>query len=263
MTDRRKHIARLAGLAASIALIILTIFLFTSFGFMESHQLRGVEFTVLDQNAGESLLDSADLQYPMSEIYPAGIAEINVDSISLERIEKQYMANPFVSHCRTYIDKRQILQVEIKERIPLVRIFSQNGGSYYIDREGVSMPVSVHYTPRTLVATGHLPILPLESSVDSMAVHRSLFDLAEAVMSDVFMSSFVSEIHVDSQHQFYLIPLVGDFRIRVNADNQIAEKFDNMKIFLKEGLGRLGWDKYSELVIDYDNQIIGKKIINP
>jgi len=263
MTSRRKHISRLIGLGASIALVLTVISLFTSFGFLDKNYLSGVEFTVLDRTSESSLLDSVDLQYPLAELYPGGIREIAIDSISLQAIEAQYMANPFVRKCRTYIDKHHRLQIELSERIPLLRIYSLNGGDYYIDRSGVSMPVSDHFTPRTILATGHIPILPLDDSVDSSQVHQNLFYLAEAIEADSFMTGFISEIHVSKEGEFLLYPIVGDFKIRIIKAKDIEKKFENLKIFLREGLSRLGWDTYSELVIDYGNQIIGKKFVNP
>lgn len=263
MMDRKKHINRLIGFGASLLVIAIVAGMFASFGFLERHHLSSVEFTVLDMASDNSLLDSTDVQYPLGQLYPQGVKNIAIDSISLQAIEDQYKANPFVRDCRTYIDKHYRLQVEVVERIPLIRIYSQNGGNYYIDREGVSMPVSDHFTPRTLLATGHIPLLPLEDGVDSSAIHKNLFKVANAIEQDDFMTGFVSEIHIDDRGQILLHPLVGNFTIRITRTEDIAQKFENLKIFLRDGLSRLGWDKYHELVIDYDNQIIGKKIVNP
>ncbi|MBY5957544.1 hypothetical protein KUV50_05315 [Membranicola marinus] len=263
MTDRKKHINRLIGLAASVLVIAAVVGLYTSFGFLEKRNLSGVEFTVLDQSTENSLLDSVDVQYPLAELYSGGLQNIAVDSVSLADIEEKYRSNPFVKDCRTYIDKHSVLQIELVERIPQLRILSQNGGDYYIDRDGVAMPVSDHYTPRTMLATGAIPLLPLEENVDSSAVHKDLFRLAQAIESDPFMTSFVSEIHVNKKDEIHLYPLVGNFTIRLSKTNDLDKKFENLKIFLRDGLSRLGWNTYSELVIDYENQIIGKKIVNP
>lgn len=263
MTDRKKHINRLFGLGLSLIVILGVIGLFTSFGILDRPYLSDVKITVLDVSSEQSLLDSMDLRYTLSKVYPDTLQNIPVDSISLEAIEKQYNANPFVKECRTYIDKHQVLRIELVERLPLLRIYSENGGDYYIDQEGTSMPVSDHYSPRIILATGNIPILPLDESVDSNRLHRDLFQVAKAIVADEFMSGYVSEIHVDESDQIILYPLIGDFTIRLNDINNIENKFENLKIFLRDGLSRIGWDKYSELVIGYENQIIGKKIVNP
>lgn len=261
--NRKQHINRLIGLGASVLVIIGAISLFALFGFQDQPYLKDVKFNTLDMTSRESLLDSMEVRLPFEKLYPGDVKNLKIDSISLEAIEAEYDANPFVRECRTFIDKHQVLQIELVERIPLLRIRSQNGGDYYIDRLGTGMPVSDHFTPRILLATGHIPILPLNQSVDSSQIHSELFTVARAINQDEFMTGLVSEIQVDESGQILLHPLVGDFVIRLNNSKDIENKFENLKIFMRDGLSRLGWDKYSELVIGYKNQIIGKKIVNP
>ncbi|HLU92762.1 MAG TPA: hypothetical protein VKZ54_01495 [Membranihabitans sp.] len=263
MTDRKKHINRLIGLGASLVVILGVIGLFTSFGFLNRQFLSGVNFTVVEISQDHSLLDSLDMQYSFRKLYPDSLQGLPLDSISLEAIEAEYNDNPFVKECRAYIDKHYVLQIELEERIPLFRIYSNNGGDYYIDRDGISMPVSDHYTPRVTLATGAIPLLPLDNSVDSSRIHQDLYRAVKAIEADEFMAGYVSEIHVNEAGQIVFYPLVGDFTIRLNNTDQIENKFENLKIFLRDGLSRIGWDKYSELVIGYENQIIGKKIVNP
>lgn len=263
MTDRKKHINRLIGFGASLLVILGVVGLFTTFGFLDRQYLSGVKITVQESAHSTGMLDSLELRYPLHSLYPDTIEGVLIDSISLKSIEAAYQANPFVKSCRAFIDKHYILQVELEERVPLLRIYSENGGDYYIDREGHSMPVSDHFTPRTMLATGHIPILPLNDHVDSSRLHRDLFQVARAVGSDEFMSGYINEIHVDQAGQIVFYPLVGDFTIRLNNLDQIENKFENLKIFLRDGLSRIGWDQYSELVIGYENQIVGKKIVNP
>src|SRR5690625_3825727 len=84
-----------------------------------------------------------------------------------------------------------------------------------------------------------------------------------AIEKDDFMKSFVSEIHVDGKQNIFLNPLMGDYRIRINELDEIEENSANLKLFLRVALRRTGWDAYTELMIDYNNHIIGNKILNP
>ncbi len=263
MTDRRKHINRLIGLGVSLAVILSVVALFTSFGFLNRQHLSGVEITVKESGDSHRMLDSFELRQLLRTVYPDSIVGFPIDSMSLESVEDLYLSNPFVKECRAYIDKHYRLRIELVERLPLLRIYSENGGDYYIDQDGHSMPVSGHYTPRTMLATGNIPLLPLNHHVDSSQIHQDLFKVARAVEADEFMSGYVSEIHVNKSGQILFYPLVGDFTIRMNTLDDMPDKFENLKIFLRDGLSRVGWDKYSELVIGYENQIVGKKIVNP
>lgn len=263
MTERRQHINRLIGLGASLLVIVGVLGLFTLFGFLDRQHLSGMKVTVKHSPETHRLLDSATLYQAIADLYPMSMAGLSIDSVSLETIEDLYRSNPFVKECKAYIDKHYMLQIELEERHPLIRILSENGGNYYVDRDGRSMPVSGNYTPRTMLATGHIPLLPLNDHVDSNSIHKDIFQVALAVESDEFMSGFVNEIHVDKAGNILFYPLVGDFTIRLNNLDQLNHKFENLKIFLRDGLSRIGWDQYSELVIGYENQIIGKKIVNP
>ena len=56
-----------------------------------------------------------------------------------------------------------------------------------------------------------------------------------------------------------LIPLVGEHIIYLGSPTNIQNKLDRMKKFYTEGLNKAGWNKYSMVNLEYDNQIICKK----
>lgn len=263
MTQRRRHIIRLAGLGVSVLIVLGTVLLYFSFIHDAHPVVEDSVIRVIGVEEEVSMLDSAGLYRPLKEIYPEGVTGLSMDSVRLHEIESSYQANPYIRSSRVYFDKKRVLKVDIRQRIPAIRIRSSNGGDYYIDREGISMPVSRHYTPRVIVATGNIPLLEHEKGVDSSAIHKKIFDLAAAIEKDEFMKSFISEINIDAKGRIYMHPLMGDYKIRVNDLNDIEDKFENLKLFLREGLSRTGWDAYTELIIDYNHQIIGKKILNP
>jgi len=263
MKNRRQHIMRLIGLAVSVGVVLGTLTLYFSFIHDAHPVVEDVQASIIDVSDDVSMLDSAGLYRPLYKIYAEGVIGMSIDSIRLNHIETEYLDNPYVRSSRVYFDKNHVLKIELRQRIPAVRIMSNNGGDYYIDRDGEAMPTSSHYTPRVMVATGNIPLLEFDQSVDSIAIHRKIFDLSMAIEKDDFMKSFVSEIHVDGKQNIFLNPLMGDYRIRINELDEIEEKFENLKLFLREGLSRTGWDAYTELIIDYNHQIIGKKIMNP
>src|SRR5699024_4778714 len=195
MTKRKEHIIRLIGLGVSVLVVLGTLALYFSF-IHDSHPLvEDSIISVVGVDEEVSMLDSAGLYRPLKEVYPEGIIGLPVDSIRLHEIELQYRKNPYVNSSRVYFDKKHVLKVDVRQRIPAIRIMSNNGGDYYIDREGVSMPTSQHYTPRVIVATGNIPLLEHEKGVDSSAIHQKIFELSEAIEKDDFMKVFISEIH--------------------------------------------------------------------
>ncbi|GAA5220933.1 cell division protein FtsQ/DivIB [Membranihabitans marinus] len=262
MVDKQ-HIKRLGYLLASCLFIIGVGILFASFGSRSDAKVSGIEMIFEEQKAAENLLDSADIVRSIHTIYPKGVVGLEAKDLKLDSMEVALRNNPFVDHVELYLDKNAKLRIEVQEKSPLLRVLSLKGDNLYIDRQGWAMPLSDHYTARVVVVTGHLPKIVKEVPVDSVAILNNIFEIAKAIDRDKFMSDFISEIHVDHQSKITLIPVVGDFVISVSDVANIDEKMDNLKIFLRDGLSRIGWDKYSELSIDYNHQIVGKKILKP
>ena len=76
------------------------------------------------------------------------------------------------------------------------------------------------------------------------------------------MQSLIGQVHRESTGDFVLIPLVGDQKIIFGSafsDDEVKEKFEKLKIFYKEAIPFEGWNKYSEISLKYDKQIVCKK----
>lgn len=262
MVDKQ-HIKRLGYLLASCLFIIGVGILFASFGSRSDARVSGVEIVFEEQIEAENLLDSVDIVRSILSIYPEGVVGLQARELQLDSLEGALRKNPFVDHVELYLDKNAMLRIEVKEKSPLLRVLSLKGDNLYIDRQGWAMPLSDHYTARVVVVTGHLPKIKKDIPVDSVQLLNNIFGIASAIERDPFMNGFISEINVDHQSKITLIPVVGDFVISVSDVSNIDEKIDNLKIFLRDGLSRVGWDKYSELSIDYNHQIVGKKILKP
>jgi len=47
--------------------------------------------------------------------------------------------------------------------------------------------------------------------------------------------------------------------LQTYSDDQVKDKFTRLKIFFKEGLPYEGWDKYSEINLIYNGQVVCRK----
>lgn len=264
MTERKKHIMNLLVLLVSCLCIGGALILFASFGYNSDRIVADIQVEIeADVPGQKSLLDTTEVFRIIQGSFPDGLVGRSLKNTDLDVLEEQFEANPFIKEVQLYADKKNILQIHVAERKPLLRVFSLKGANYYIDFDGYPMPLSEHYSARVMTVTGHIPPLKEGEKVDSVKKVFDVFTIANALQSDTFMNGFINEIHVDHQGQILLVPLIGDFRIEISETKEIDEKIENLKIFLKEGLSRVGWDKYSKLSIDYKNQIVGKKSLNP
>jgi cell division protein FtsQ len=161
-------------------------------------------------------------------------------------------------------------KIDVVVRKPIARVFNRYGETYYLDEDGVVMQTSPLHTARVVVVSGYLKDRPSSISVtdiinnDSLKSIRKLDDvyrISNYVCKDPYMQSLIGQIHLRKEGDFVLVPIVGGQEIifgTANTDKEVKEKFRKLKIFYKEAIPYEGWDKYTEINLKYDRQIVGK-----
>ncbi len=162
-------------------------------------------------------------------------------------------------------------QVDVRVRKPIARIFNKSGETFYLDSEGNTMSTTPSHTARILVFTGEIDDKINSVSVseiinnDSLISIRKLDDIyriSDYVCNDPLFHSMVGQIHLETNGDFILVPLVGDQKIIFGAAHSIQEvesKFDKLRIFYTEAIAYEGWTKYAEISLKYEDQIVCKK----
>ena len=100
------------------------------------------------------------------------------------------------------------------------------------------------------VATGH---------VNREYAQKYLLPLAQYLKDEELWNAQVEQIHVTARGEVELVPRVGGHVIVLGKPNHYARKFDKLRIFYEKGLSQVGWDKYSRITLEYDNQVVGTK----
>ena len=79
-----------------------------------------------------------------------------LSSINITLLEKIINKNPFVADAEVFSTIDGKINIEVKQRRPVVRIVNFKDESFYIDDQGVFMPLSEKYTARVPVANGYI-----------------------------------------------------------------------------------------------------------
>ena len=83
--------------------------------------------------------------------------------------------------------------------------------------------------------------------------------MANKIIHDSFWQNQVEQIHILFDGSVELVPRVGDHIIYLGAPVNISKKLERMRKFYQYGLNKAGWNKYSYISVEFDNQIICKK----
>lgn len=181
------------------------------------------------------------------KLYPVGktLGEINTLAI-LDTIK----TNRLVKSAEVYTTQSGTVVANIYQREPVLRVISDSKGSFYIDRERERMPVSPNSTVYVPVATG---------AIDEEYAKNELYDFAAFLSDNPDWDAWVEQIVVRPNKDVLLIPRVGDFKIAFGKLDNYAEKLAKFSLFIEKGLNVVGWNRYSEISLKYDNQVVCTK----
>jgi cell division protein FtsQ len=212
-------------------------------------QIRNDQYRFLDK---KSLWDSIITKRGIRE------GQTMVTKLNVKGIEKTAYKNEWVEDAQVYVDNKRNLHIFVTQRVPVARIFYENGQSFYLDKSLKLLPLSEFFTYYTTVVT-NVPLLT-NDSIDK-SLRAQIVKLVKFVEQDTFWSSQVAQISVTPDLQFELTPVLGTQRIVFGDTTNMKEKFTNLFAFYKKVLNRVGWNRYDVLDLRFKDQIVASPSI--
>jgi len=197
--------------------------------------------------------------------------QMAVGELKIHTIERNIKAMPEVKKVEVYKHIGNKWEIQLELRKPIARIFNQQGQSYYLDQDGFMMYRSALHTARVLVFSGAIndPYNPClhcgfinNRTLKSSQKIDQIYRISNYVCNDPLMHKLIGQIHLQKNGDFVLIPLLGDQKIIFGAapnSELVQDKFERLKHFYKEALPHEGWNKYKEISVKYEGQIVCRK----
>lgn len=246
--------------------IIWVLFLLITLGILLSSVARkknsfadGVEVKVVPLKDGEKLISEYDVRQALLSAFGNTLEGTELGRLDVERMERVLEEDPFVRDAQTYVDQHNILHLEVEQREPLLRVLDNKGGNYYLDQGGNKMPPSKNFAARVVVATGNIAAYTPKFREKKRSSLNDVFQVAQELAEDDFFRVFVQQIHVNSDGEIVLVPLVGDQKIILGDAKKLDEKLERLKIFYREGMPYAGWQTYQSINLSYADQVVCKR----
>ncbi|MCM1311710.1 MAG: cell division protein FtsQ [Bacteroides sp.] len=185
-----------------------------------------------------------------AKLYPKGLQMKEVDT---RGIENELRKNEFIETVECYKSTKGKLCVNVVQRTPVIYILPDNAAGYFIDRTGKIIP-NTNYVANIIVATGNL--------TPDYAVNKIL-PLGLLMQDEPFWNNQIEQIHVSvtqgNKRRVELVPRVGKQIICLGDIDGFEKKLRRLKIFYEKAMGKVGWNKYDKINLEYNNQIICTK----
>jgi len=178
-----------------------------------------------------------------------------ISEINIRELEAIVDKEPWVKNSEIYIDNGQRLNIKVAQREPVARVFTFSGNSYYLDVTGEHIPVSSRYAARVPVFTGFPTDAAKLQPADSL-LNRQIVELGTYIGKDPFWMAQVEQLMITPDRKFEFVPKLGDQVIVFGEGTDIEKKFTKLLAFYKEGLNKVGWNKYSRINIAFENEVV-------
>jgi cell division protein FtsQ len=240
------------------AVVVLFVFTLTSAVRQQRTLVCSSIQVKIDYESGMSFLTTDQIVSKINFLAAGEAVGKALPALDLRAIEKGLLKDPFVDRAKVYIDHARVLHADIVQKQPILRIMNTDGVGYYISDKNNKIPLCPTFTAHVPLAIGEVEIH--ENADRDSTVLSQLFMLAKYMQQDTLIGAMIDHVYVLPDGQFELYPKFGYHAIEFGrADETMKEKFEKLKIFYKEGLAKVGWDKYNIINLKYHGQVVCQK----
>lgn len=250
-------------IASDVILAIYLVFVFTSFD--RKNESKAICSKVNIEIADDATSGFIDTKVIKKRLQKAGAYPIGkpLNTVNTRAIEEMLRTSPFVKTAECYKTEGGTVYISVTQRMPVIRIKADNGDDYYVDDNDCIMPHS-NYTSDLIIATG---------SISRRYATTCLSPLGKTIMQNDLWKNLVEQINILPDQNVEIVPRIGNHIVllgklpegidRKKREEAIADffnhKMERLEKFYRYGLSEVGWNKYSYVNIEFDNQIICRK----
>jgi cell division protein FtsQ len=232
------------------------VLLVAAIRYRNNNTCKGFRINISGASSGPLFIDRKELSDILASAGAGKTSNKPIVSFDLRRLESTLEKNVWIRDAQLFFDNNGILRVNVVEREPIARIFTNDGNSFYIDSSGVQLPLSGKLPAKLPVFTGYpSPKIRLHGQ-DSLLIDR-IRALGGFIRQDPFWTAQIAQVDITSAGNFDLIPMIGNQVIGFGDGADYQQKFHRLFLFYKEVLIRTGFSKYSRIDVSYAGQVIG------
>jgi len=168
--------------------------------------------------------------------------------IDLYCLEKNVLKNPYVENAAVFLTVDGRLKTIIKQRTPVARIILKND-SYYIDKQGVKVPLSDSYSARVLLISG----IKNEEDIEEV------LSLVSLILEDNFLQKEIVGIAKLDVDEYQLAVRSGNYKIDLGKLSKVDIKFKKLKAFYNKTFEDKTIKNYKIINLKYHNQVVCTK----
>ncbi|TXG39821.1 hypothetical protein FUA22_01515 [Seonamhaeicola maritimus] len=176
-----------------------------------------------------------------------GLKNVPKETLALNELERALKSNPMIKSAEVYVAVNGTLNAKVEQKTPIARV--STNASYYIDDEGLFMPLSRNYSARVPLVTGYVEKNNL----------KNIFKVAQKIKNDDFLKKNVIEIHQSINKVIFLRLRQCEFLVQLGDVKLLDKKVNNLKAFYQKSSKEGTLKDYKKVNLQFDNQVVCSK----
>ena len=177
----------------------------------------------------------------------AQVTSVPKETLDLNELESALNSNTMIKSAEVYLTVDGTVKADVKQRNPIARVHGDE--SYYIDDQGLVMPLSENHS-------AHVPLVTGSIKADELG---NVFLMATKINEDAFLKKHIVEVNQSDNGNIVLISRVLGFKIHVGDLKSLDKKINNFKAFYQKARKDNVLDKYSKVSLQFVNQVVCTK----
>jgi cell division protein FtsQ len=170
------------------------------------------------------------------------IAKVEVD---LNKLEKSINKNKMIEKSDVFVSIDGTLRAIVKQKTPVARVVNDSG-SFYIDYEGSTMPLSELNSARVPLVLGEI----------TDKNRKKLSEILKMIYDDEFLKKNIIGVQVLPQDELLMKNRNYDFDILFGKPINVEKKFNNYKAFFQKEVTDSVVRKYKKINLKFTQQVV-------
>ena len=253
MKNWQKIAIRIIWSIAAAGLIVLFV---VSWKAKNEKQLTDIQIELVGESAEALFMDEISIRVILNE---QGLqVGMPIEKINLTQLEKFIEKTEWVKNAEFFINNKLVLEVKIEQRIPIARIFTASGASFYIDNEGSRLPLKQLTVLNLPVFTG-FPTDQAKLSKPDSALLKDVLFFAKTIQKDSFFMAQVAQVNIEPNGTFQMVPTLGDHLVLLGTVDQLEDKLNRLFTFYKKVWLGSGVNAYQFIDCRFNHQVVALK----
>lgn len=171
--------------------------------------------------------------------------QIRLKTLDIFNLEQLLNAHVMVENSEIFHTIDGEVEIKVKQRQPIGRIY-ENGKFFYMDTQGMQMPLSQNYSAR----------VPLVLGDTAKTYWDTTFKVLQFIGEDDFLSKNIIEIKVKANGEYEFKMRIPNFTVLLGKAEDLELKKANLKAFYKKMEKEKALNTYKTVNLKYANQVI-------